>query len=47
MHEIESLGIFNLQVWGNSNDLFYKVSEFMDSEHKHQMKMSNKNIMKK
>lgn len=45
-YEIKSWGIFNLQVWGRNNDLFYKVSEFMDNEHKHQMKMPNKNIMK-
>lgn len=46
MYELKSWGIFSLQVWGRNNDLFYKVLEFMDNEHKHQMKMPNKNIMK-
>lgn len=46
MYELKYWGIFSLQRWGRNNDLFYKVSEFMDNEHKHQMKMPNKNIMK-
>lgn len=46
MYELKSRGIFNLQVWGRNNDLFYKVLEFKYNEHKHQMKMPNKNTRK-
>lgn len=46
MYELKKSGHSQFAGLGRDNDLFYKVSEFMDNEHKHQMKMPNKNIMK-